>query len=222
MGRDIRLDVDFLDNLKTRKLIKALGNDGVVSLIRLWAYVSRRHPKGSLNGVGPEDLEDIAGWPGDPGAFSSYLEEKGWLERDGEGRFVVHDWKEHQPYIYHSDKRKEVARRGAEARWKTFNKRRRNAGSNAGSNAGGNAPIPSPAPKDSEVARVRATRFIPPTIDEVVAYCEERENNVDPYLFHAKYTANGWLLGNNQKMKNWKATVVTWERREHERTFQKR
>lgn len=61
--------------------------------------------------------------------------------------------------------------------------------------------------------RPRATRFIPPTIDEVTAYCRERNNTVDPERFIDHYTANGWMVGKN-KMKDWKASVRTWERRE--------
>ena len=54
-------------------------------------------------------------------------------------------------------------------------------------------------------------RFVPPTLDEVKAYCSERKNNVDATRFIDYYTANGWLIGKN-KMKDWKAAVRTWER----------
>lgn len=54
-------------------------------------------------------------------------------------------------------------------------------------------------------------RFIPPTVDEVRAYCMERNNRVDPQRFIDHYTSNGWLVGRN-KMKDWKAAVRTWER----------
>ncbi len=54
-------------------------------------------------------------------------------------------------------------------------------------------------------------RFIPPTLEEVQAYCIERNNNVDPQRFIDYYTSNGWQVGKN-KMKDWKAAVRTWER----------
>lgn len=54
-------------------------------------------------------------------------------------------------------------------------------------------------------------RFVPPTLDEVRAYCKERKNNVNPEKFIDHYTANGWMVGRN-KMKDWKAAVRTWER----------
>ena len=54
-------------------------------------------------------------------------------------------------------------------------------------------------------------RFVPPTIDEVKAYCRERQNGVDAERFIDYYTSNGWFVGKN-KMKDWKAAVRTWER----------
>ena len=56
-------------------------------------------------------------------------------------------------------------------------------------------------------------RFTPPTIEEVAAYCKERNNNVDAEQFIAFYTSKGWMVGKN-KMKDWKACVRTWERRD--------
>ena len=57
------------------------------------------------------------------------------------------------------------------------------------------------------------TRFTSPTLDEVAAYCSERGNGVDPQQFIDFYTSKGWKVG-NQPMKDWKAAVRTWERRD--------
>lgn len=54
-------------------------------------------------------------------------------------------------------------------------------------------------------------RFVPPTVDEVRTYCEERKNNIDPESFVSFYESKGWMVGKN-KMKDWKAAVRTWER----------
>lgn len=53
-------------------------------------------------------------------------------------------------------------------------------------------------------------RFVPPTVDEVRAYCQDRQNGIDPQRFVDYYTSNGWMVGKN-KMKDWKAAVRTWE-----------
>lgn len=57
----------------------------------------------------------------------------------------------------------------------------------------------------------KRTRFTPPSREEVQAYCLERKNNVDAERFIDHYTSNGWMVGKN-KMKDWKASVRTWER----------
>ena len=57
------------------------------------------------------------------------------------------------------------------------------------------------------------TRFIPPTVEEVKAYCIERNNRIDAEHFVDYYTSNGWVVG-KVKMKDWKATVRGWEKRE--------
>lgn len=55
--------------------------------------------------------------------------------------------------------------------------------------------------------------FIKPTVEEVKAYCKERDNKVDPYQFVDFYESKGWKVG-NQPMKDWKAAVRTWEKRD--------
>jgi hypothetical protein len=56
-------------------------------------------------------------------------------------------------------------------------------------------------------------RFIPPTIQEVTAYCLERKNKVNPEQFMDYYTANGWVQGRQGKpLKDWRAAVRTWEK----------
>ena len=64
----------------------------------------------------------------------------------------------------------------------------------------------------------KTTAFViqsPPTLDEVITYCAERHNTIDPYKWHAHYTANGWKVGRNP-MKDWRAAVRTWERQQIE------
>ena len=55
-------------------------------------------------------------------------------------------------------------------------------------------------------------KFKPPTLDEVRAYCEERNNGIDAEAFVAFYESKGWKVG-NAPMKSWRAAVVTWERK---------
>ena len=60
----------------------------------------------------------------------------------------------------------------------------------------------------SDKSRSRA--FIPPTFEQVEAYCLERKNGINARHFIDHYSTNGWMVGKN-KMKDWKACVRTWE-----------
>lgn len=62
-----------------------------------------------------------------------------------------------------------------------------------------------------------ATRFKPPAVEEVAAYCRERGNNVDAQSWWDFYQSKGWMVGSN-KMKDWKAAVRTWEQRHKNET----
>lgn len=55
--------------------------------------------------------------------------------------------------------------------------------------------------------------FVKPMLKEVIAYCQERQNKVDPEKFMDYYESNGWRVGKSP-MKDWKAAVRNWERRE--------
>lgn len=57
-------------------------------------------------------------------------------------------------------------------------------------------------------------RFVPPTVEEVTAYVQERGSRVDPQAFVDFYAAKGWMVGKN-KMRDWKAACRSaegWER----------
>ena len=63
-------------------------------------------------------------------------------------------------------------------------------------------------------------RFKKPTIDEVKNYCVLRKNNIDAEAFIDFYESKNWFVGKN-KMKDWKACIRTWERRETKTTTSK-
>lgn len=80
-------------------------------------------------------------------------------------------------------------------------------------------PIPNPEPKEDKRDKSRtATRFKPPTLQEVTDYCQERGNKVDPQRFVDFYEAKGWRVGNTP-MKDWKAAIRTWEQRDRDRGY---
>lgn len=67
-----------------------------------------------------------------------------------------------------------------------------------------------PDPPKAEKRKI----FIPPKVEDVAAYCRERNNTIDPQQFVDFYTMKGWRVG-KETMKDWKAAVRTWERRHY-------
>jgi hypothetical protein len=70
--------------------------------------------------------------------------------------------------------------------------------------------------QQTETKQKKETRFVPPTIDDVRAYCRERGNKVNAERFVDFYASKGWKVG-NQPMKDWKACVRTWEKGENQK-----
>lgn len=54
-------------------------------------------------------------------------------------------------------------------------------------------------------------RFSVPTVADVAAYCKERNNGVDANRWYDYYASKGWVVGKSP-MKDWRASVRTWER----------
>ena len=50
--------------------------------------------------------------------------------------------------------------------------------------------------------------FMPPTVEEVYLYCEQRHNGIDAQRFVDYYTAKGW-----KNITDWKAQIRVWESR---------
>lgn len=76
-----------------------------------------------------------------------------------------------------------------------------------------NKPNIKPDKKPDKHKGQSASRFVPPTVDDVRQYCTERGNSIDPEAFVDYYTSNGWKVG-KASMKDWKAAVRTWEKKE--------
>ena len=70
---------------------------------------------------------------------------------------------------------------------------------------------------EEEEEKNKTKRFKAPTVEEVAAYCKERNNAIDAQHFVDYYEARNWMLG-KVKMKDWKAAVRTWEKKSSETT----
>ena len=66
-----------------------------------------------------------------------------------------------------------------------------------------------------------SSHFQKPSLDEIRQYCISRSNKVDPEQFFNFYESKGWIIGKSP-MKDWRAAVRTWEKREKEIPQRKR
>ena len=71
--------------------------------------------------------------------------------------------------------------------------------------------------KESEIEKDKRKKkpFVPPTLEEVKAYCSERNSSVDPVKFYDYFTAGEWKDGKGNPVLNWKQKLITWERRDN-------
>ena len=62
--------------------------------------------------------------------------------------------------------------------------------------------------KRESIERETHPHFMPPTVEEVYLYCEQRHNGIDAQRFVDYYTAKGW-----KNITDWKAQIRVWESR---------
>ena len=66
--------------------------------------------------------------------------------------------------------------------------------------------------KEKSIKEKTVSRFIPPTLEEVTAYCQERNSVVDPKQFYDYFTTGNWKDSKGNQVKNWKQKLITWEK----------
>lgn len=54
-------------------------------------------------------------------------------------------------------------------------------------------------------------RFAPPSLEEVTAYCLERNSPVDPKEFFDYFETGNWVDSKGEPVRNWKQKLLTWE-----------
>ncbi|MEN2985500.1 MAG: hypothetical protein ABDH16_02400 [Thermodesulfovibrionaceae bacterium] len=121
MNTDIRIKTTFPNHIKTQMLIKRIGKDGVFSLICLWCYCAVNHPKGDISNLSNEKIAIASQWDKNPDDFVNALIEVGFIDEsideNGNIKRVLHDWQEHNRYVYFAPERSEIARKNAQKRW---------------------------------------------------------------------------------------------------------
>ncbi len=126
---DFRLDTGLFRHRKIVNLKQQLGAEGVVSLIRLYAYVSVYRSDGRLTSMDSTDVAAAAEYSGDSVGFVRSLLETYLLDRpdwaippedeqdDCSGPYSIHDWEQWNPYRFYAKLRSNIARNAAQRRW---------------------------------------------------------------------------------------------------------
>jgi hypothetical protein len=214
-------------------------------LMFLWWWALDFAQDGDLSAFTVDDIADAAGWDGDPQDILDAFISNGFIDKS-ESQIQIHDWNEYAGRLIEKrEKNNERAKRNYNAK-KLAMGEEENADINNSSQILReenkihceekkhkreffDATVPnSTVPKEKKEKETRAreplrpadeskiSRFIPPSLEEVSAYCQERKNRVDPERFIDFYASKGWLIG-KAKMKDWMAAVRTWEKNGKER-----
>ena len=210
----LKLKEDFFESKRIKKLRKLAGGD-TLTIIYLKMQLKSIKTDGILTFTGleksfAEELAlDLDENPEDVGLLLNYLLSVGLIETSDSINFLL-------PYAVES-----IGSEGASAeRVRNFRDRQAlhcNADVTEVKRIG-NVEIEKEIEKEKDIDNSKRSRaFTPPTLEEVKAYCQERNNGVDPYKWYDFYQSKGWMIGKN-KMKDWKAAVRTWESKQRPAT----
>lgn len=135
------------------------------------------------------------------------------------GGYHVHQWLEYQGHIAAFSIRGKTAAKKRWAKLKEFSEKDATSIPDAmldciPSNAPTN-PTNVSNPTNPTDDKRASKRFVKPTVEQISEYCLERENDLDAKYFYDSYEARGWKIGSSS-MKDWKATVRTWEQRKND------
>lgn len=173
-------------------------------LWKVWCWADQTTEDGVITGVTLDAAEEVLHLPG----FLKCMTHVGWLEyiEDTNGCAIIFpNW---ETWMCNSTKRrlKEAQRKQLER----SDKKR----TNVRKKADKTRTRCSSSSSSSSLKETKKRSSSPPTVDEVRAYCQERGNSVDPEYFVDYYQSQNWKKANGQPLKDWKAGVRTFEKRE--------
>lgn len=97
-----------------------------------------------------------------------------------------------------------------------YSKKKANENENVNDNDNVNANENDNVDENEKKENVKKKIFQKPTIEELKEYCDSSSLSVDYQYFFDYYESNGWLVGKN-KMKDWRATLRNWNRKNQEK-----
>jgi uncharacterized protein YdaU (DUF1376 family) len=168
--------------------VDAMPREAEALLIRMWCVC---HREGSC----PGDVETLAR---KTLCSQQYVSQ---CKPQCEGFFELRDGRLYSRRMEEEKHRSEQARKNANKRYAPKSKSDSKSESESESERG----------SANGTATCTAKACARPTLADVVEYCLERKNSVNPKQWFDYYVSNGWKVGRNP-MKDWKAAVRTWER----------
>lgn len=162
--------------------------------LRVWIWADQQTIDGNDLSVTPAFLDRLTNCPG----FSDALISVGWLASRS-GRFLLPNFDRHNGQTAKNraltSDRVKRSRNGDGVTQSLPDQRE---------SKSKKTPLP---PKGGE-----RSRFAPPSVEEVAAYCQERKNGIDAQEWWDAYQRSGWVVGKNKTpMRDWQAAVRTWE-----------
>lgn len=167
-------------------------------LIRIWIWADQQSLNGHALSVTETFIDRLVCHAG----FASVMRKHGWLEGEN-GSISLPNFERHNGETAKARAlaaKRQHAKRSRAQRDKSVTREEKRREENKD-----NTPLPPSGGNGSP------RRFIPPSLEDVRAYCTERGNHVDAQVWFDHYTSNGWKVGRNP-MRDWKAAVRTWEK----------
>ena len=234
----IKITVDMFDNRKIKYLRRMENGD---SLVLIWVMLLTMAGRCNAGGMifltenipyTPSMLADELGYDETVVAAAlNAFERLGMISTTADSFLQVDGWEEHQNID--GMERIRESKRMAQAKWRAKKKENVSVDSTVDSTEIDERISVDYADKDKDRDRDKEyiygsscmgaltgptttrQRFTPPSADDVRAYAAEKGYTIDPEAFVDYYTANGWKVGKNP-MKDWRAAVRTWVRKEKE------
>lgn len=114
----INLDINYLENIKTKRLVAKFGRRAEMVPIRIWLYAAKNpNSNGKLMGYTASEMRMVCGWAGNISPLIDCLINVGFLDRIGDNDYQIHDWENHQGHILAFSERGIIANR---KRWDKY------------------------------------------------------------------------------------------------------
>lgn len=179
-------------------------DEAIGKLQRLWWWALKYAEDGDLSKYDPSQFLVRLDSKIDPKLLFEILKEVNFIEKNG----LIHDWLDYSGRYLTSKYRtsNQLKLKRIEKKYKSVLSHTKVSLKSDRLPTLPNQPYLTNQPKKSV--------FSPPSLCDVFGYCSERKNKVNSESFVNFYESKGWMVGKN-KMKDWRAAVRTWEKREN-------